>query len=155
MESPSCINPLSGKITTSRILPGPYRGELFVIYALLSAISYTERYNRTFTSGMLRIGSGWISGISQPTVVVRSKHFNLVKAIRRLCISLTSSIKFYHLYGHQDKHTPEHLLPRYTQLNIIVDRTAQHEFGTAHEYSSFVANAIFLHEGLDFRNGRC
>ena len=38
-------------------------------------------------------------------------------------------------------------MPRDAQLNIIVDEIAQQVFDTAHESSSFIPNATFLHEG--------
>ena len=56
MEDPGFTTPLSGKVATSGISSDPYRGELLDIYALLSAISYIERYNSSFTFGTLRIG---------------------------------------------------------------------------------------------------
>lgn len=54
---------------------------------------------------------------------------------------------FYHLYEHQGEHTPTHLIPRDIQLNIKVDNMAQNSFDIAHEHSSYLPNARFLHEG--------
>lgn len=85
-------------VATSGISADPYRGELLGIYALLSAISYIERYNDSFTSGTLRIacdneGAGHIANILDTTVAVTAKHFDIVKAICRLHHSLTTSVK--------------------------------------------------------------
>ena len=158
IEIPGCINPILGEVATSGISADPYRGELLGIYAILSVISYIEQFNRNFTSGKFKVGcdnekTGWISGLSHPTVAFQTKHLDLVKAIRRLRLSLKTTISFYHIYGHQDKHTPAHLLPRDTQLNIIVDNIAQHKFDTAHEHFSFISNAKFFHEGWSIEIG--
>ena len=118
-----------GTIATSGITSDPYREELLGIYATLSAVSYIERYNQAFTTGKLRIGcanekAGWIFSISTPIVATQAKHFDVVKAIRRLSLTLTTIVEFYHLYGHQDKYTLVSLLSRDTQLNILVDDIA-------------------------------
>ena len=77
-------------------------------------------------------------------MAARTKHFDLVQGIRRLRSTLTTSTAFYHLYGHQDKHTPFTLLPRDVQLNILADSKAQQAFDVAHETSSFRQNVIFF-----------
>ena len=102
--------------------------------------------------GSINIGcdnekAGWISGKSNPTVSSTSKHFDLVRAIRRLRHSLHTTVTFYHIYGHQDKNLPYHLLSRPAQLNVIVDDLAQVTFDKSHENSSFLSNVFFHHEG--------
>ena len=72
---------------------------------------------------------------------------DLVKAIRRLIQSLISEISFYHLYGHQDKSTCYHNLPRDAQLNVLVDHLAQQELDNAHVNNNFNVNAKFHYEG--------
>ena len=152
MEGPGCTTPLSGHVTISGIWYDAYRVELLGIYVILSTISNIERYNSYFAFVTLKIGydnekSGWITGVYTPTVAIHSKHFDLVKDIRWLRTSLTISIIFYHLYGHQDQHTSVHLFPWGVQLNIIMDRNTQQASNTANESSSFIPNATFLHEG--------
>ena len=126
IEDDKSTSNIAGTVATSGITSDPYRGELLGIYALLSAISFIEKYNRHFTTGSINIGcdnekAGWISGKSNPSVSSTSKHFDLVRAIRRLNRSLETTVAFYHIYGHQDKNIPYHLLPRPSQLNVIVD----------------------------------
>ena len=135
IENPTSTDKIFGRVATSGITADAYRGELLGIYALLSAISYIERYNREFTTGILRIGcdnqqAGRVSSILDTTVSSSVKHFDLVKAIRRLHHSLKTNVQCYHIYGHQDKHTPYHILPRDAQINIMVDEAAQDYFDT-------------------------
>ena len=152
IDNPTSTDNIFGKVATSGITADAYRGELLGIYALLSAISYIERYNNDFTVGSLRIGcdnqqAGRISSILDPTVSSSVKHFDLVKAIRRLHYSLKTNIQCYHIYGHQDKKTPYHMLSRDAQLNVLVDEAAQDYFDKSHEHHSFIPNALFHHEG--------
>lgn len=152
IEGRSATEQLKGFVTTKGVTADPYRGELLGIYAMLSSIRYIELHNPRFTSGKLSIGcdnekAGWISGISRPTVSQSSRHMDLVKAIRRLKASLTSSITFYHLYGHQDKSKSYFRLKRDAQLNVQVDFTAQTELDRAYENNTFTSNARFHYEG--------
>ena len=152
IESPEGQSPLKGTVATSGISADPYRGELLGIYATLSAISFVERYNTSFTNGKIKIGcdnemAGWIAGNTSPTAPSKSKHIDLIKAIKGLRESLSTETSFYHLYGHQDKHTPFQHLPRDAQLNILVDSAAQLAFEHAHEHASFRQTAKFSHEG--------
>ena len=152
IESKDGHTPILGTVAISGISADAYRGELLGIYSTLSAISFIERHNKNFDKGSIRISrdnemAGWISGSTSPTVAAKSKHLDLIKAIKTIRASLRTTTIFYHIYGHQDKHTPFHKLPRDVQLNIIVDAKAQSAFDIAHEYSSFYPNATFFHEG--------
>ena len=152
IENSLSTDKILGSTATSGITADPYRGELLGIYALLSAITYIERYNSNFTSGILRIacdneGAGRISNILDPTVAATAKHFDIVKAIRRLHHGLVTNVKCYHLYGHQDNHTPHHMLKRDAQLNVLVDEVAQDYFDSSYLNDSFLPNAQFHHEG--------
>ena len=158
IEDEKSANNIIGTVATSGITSDPYRGELLGIYAILSAISYIEKYNHHFTMGSIKIGcdnekAGWISGKSNPTMSSTSKHFDLVRVICRLNYSLKTSVEFYHIYGHQDKNLPYHLLPRTAQLNVIVDDLAQDQFDKAHENSNFLPNVLFHHEGWSIKIG--
>ena len=100
IENSTSTDSIFGSIATSGITADAYRGELLGIYALLSAISYIERYNNDFTIGSLRIGcdnqqAGRISNILDTTVSSSVKHFDLVKAIRRLHHSLKTDSCFF------------------------------------------------------------
>ena len=113
LESQNKVGQIFGTVSTSGITSDAYCGELLGIYAILSAVSYIERYNHQFTTGILQVGcdnekAGWISGLASPTPAVQSKHFDLVKAIRRLRLTLKTQITFYHTYGHQDQQTDIH-----------------------------------------------
>ena len=152
IENNTSTSNITGTVATRGITADAYRGELLGIYAILSTISYIEKYNRHFTTGSINIGcdnekAGWISGKSNPMVSSTSKHFDLVRAIRRLNYSLQTTVIFYHIYGHQDKNLPYYLLPRPAQLNVIVDDLAQVQFDRSHENSSFHSNVFFYHEG--------
>ena len=152
IESSDEPSSIMGTVAIGGITADPYRGELLGIYTTLSAISFVERHNSSFTSGMIRIGcdnemAGWIAGSTTPNIALKTKHFDLVKAIRTLRASLTTTTVFYHLYGHQDKHTPFHTLSRNAQLNVIVDSEAQKAFDLAYEQSLFIPNAKFFYEG--------
>ena len=152
MEDSISTLQISGTIATSGIKADAYRGELLGIYTILTAISYIERYNKNFLSGSISIScdnlqAGRVSGKDSTYVAPTSKHFDLVKAIRRLLQSLTTSVSFLHIYGHQDKNTPFLLLTREAQLNLIVDNSAQATFDHAHANNSFIPNTTFFHEG--------
>ena len=84
---------------------------------------------------------------------VSQAHVDLLKAIRRTQQNLATKVQFYHIHGHQDKHTSFHLLPRPAQLNVIVDRIAQQQFDFAHEHNKFLPNPIFNKEGWYLRIG--
>ena len=152
IESSEGLRSIMGTVAICGISADPYRGELLGIYTTLSAISFIERHNSSFTSGKIRIGcdnemAGWIAGLTTPTIALKTKHFDLVKAIRSLRNSLTTNTTFYHLYGHQDKHTPFQNLTKDAQLNIKVDDMAQKAFDAAYEHSLFLPNVKFFHEG--------
>ena len=79
MEDNKSTSSITGTIATSGITSDPYRGELIGIYAILSAISYIEKYNHHFTLGSIKVGcdnekAGWISGKSNPMVLSTSEH---------------------------------------------------------------------------------
>ena len=151
MEDSISTLQISGTIATSGIKAEAYRGELLGIYTILTAISYIKRYNKIFLSGSISIScdnlqAGRVSGKDSTYIAPTSKYFDLVKAIRRLLQSLTTSVSFLHIYGHQDKNTPFLLLTREAQLNLIVDNSAQATFDHAHANNSFIPNTTFFHE---------
>ena len=120
IEDDKSTSNISGTVATSGIISDSYRGELLGIYAILSIISYIEKYNHHFAIGNIKIEcdnekAGWISDKSNPTVSSTSKHFDLVRAIRHLNYSLTTTVEFYHIYGHQDKNLPYHFISRPAQ----------------------------------------
>ena len=152
MEDSTSSLQISGTIATSGIKADAYRGELLGIYTILSAISYIERYNKDFPSGNVTIScdnlqAGRVSSKDTAYAAPTSKHFDIVKAIRRLLQSLTTKVTFQHVYGHQDKNTPFLLLPREAQLNVLVDDSAQAAFDYAYANNTFIPNPKFYHEG--------
>ena len=152
IENSMSSNSVKGAVATAGIGADAYRCELLGIYAILSAISYIERYNKFFTTGRLRVGcdnlqAGRIASILSPTVPPSAKHFDLIKAIRRLHHSISTNVEVYHIYGHQDSHTNYQLLSRDAQLNVLVDDMAQTYFDTSFEGNTFIPNARFHHEG--------
>ena len=127
-------------------------GELLDIYDILSEISYIEQYNKSFTTGSIKIGcdnesAGRISGILNPTVLSSTRHFSLLWAIRRLIHQLKTKVEFHHIYGHQDNSKAYDDLPRDAQINVIVDDMAQRNFDHVHEHSTFSPNVLLHHEG--------
>ena len=54
MEDNKSTSSITGNIATSGITSDPYRGELLGIFAILSAISYIEKYNHHFTLGSIK-----------------------------------------------------------------------------------------------------
>ena len=129
MESSCHRFQISGELATKSIAADAYRGELLGIYAVLTALAFLEASHPDHDSWSLRIGcdnerAGWMSR-SLHHVSPTTKHMDLVRAIRHTCGNLSTSVSFYHLYGHQDDTTPLHLLPRDVQLNVQVDAMAQ------------------------------
>ena len=69
------------------------------IYMTLTAIRFVEQHNVRFTTGLIKIGcdnevAGWISGVDSQSVAVQTKHFDLVKAIRRIRSVLRTKTSF-------------------------------------------------------------
>ena len=152
IESTEDNNNITGTVATSGITADPYRAELLGVYMILSAIRFVAQHNTRFTTGLIRIGcdnemAGWMSGVDSQSVAVQTKHFDLVKAIRRIRSVLRTKTSFYHIYGHQDRSKPIHSLSRDAQLNVLVDNKAQEAFDQAFEHFSFKPNKIFFQEG--------
>ena len=104
------------------------------------------------TKGSLRIGcdnekAGWISNDTSTRVKSSVKHLDLVHSIRRLKATLRTSVTFYHIFGHQDKHMSYDCLSRDAQVNVLVDHQAQSHFDTSFESDTFHSNPSFLSEG--------
>ena len=65
IEDDKSSSNIVGTVATSGITSDPYRGELLGIFAILSAISYIEKYNNHFYKGIISIRcdnekAGWI-----------------------------------------------------------------------------------------------
>lgn len=58
-------------------------------------------------------------------LALRTKHADLIQAIRRLAANLPIEIEFRHVGGHQDKHKDFHELSRPSQLNVMMDHEAK------------------------------
>ena len=85
--------------------------------------------------------------IDGPKVSVTHKHMDLLKAIRRLRQIVQTTTSAFHIYGHQDKHTPYHKLSRDVQLNVQMDSIAQHVLLDAFERDQFIKQPVFPQEG--------
>ena len=60
---------------------------------------------------------------------------------------MVNNVTFYHIYGHQDRSTPWHLLSKDAQLNCMVDEMAQTALDAAYETDTFHQNPTFNYEG--------
>ena len=86
--------------------------------------------------------------IDDEKVQIKNKHIDLVKAIRKMRKLLNTEISIIHIYGHQDKKTPYHMLTREAQLNVQVDKQAQDALDEAFENQRFVKQPVFVQEGF-------
>ena len=96
IESNDQQSSISGTVAISGISADPYCAELLGIYSTLSAISFIERHNIFYIDGNIRIAcdnemAGWVAGVSSSTVSFKSKHIDLIKAIRSLRASLSTN----------------------------------------------------------------
>ena len=78
---------------------------------------------------------------------------DLVRAIRRTQNLLTTNISFFHVYGHQDKNTPTHLLSREAHLNVQTDVAAQEYLDDCILRNSFIRQPVFINEGWNVMIG--
>jgi hypothetical protein len=58
-------------------------------------------------------------------VALSTPHLDLIRAIRILKSKLPITVKFEHIYGHQDDLLAFASLPRMAQLNVEMDRLAK------------------------------
>ena len=129
-----------------------YRGELLGIYGILMTIWNFELQHPAYSKGSLRVGcdnekAGLQSGYINIPPRYHQAHIDIIKAIRRLQLTLRTAISFFHIYGHQDKHTPYCRLSWEAQLNVQADTLAQQHLDWAFEHSTFVKNPHFAFEG--------
>ena len=129
-----------------------YRGELLGIYGILMTIWNFELRHPAYSKGSLRVGcdnekAGLQSGYINIPPRYHQAHIDIIKAIRRLQLTLRTSISFFHIYGHQDTHTSYCRLSWEAQLNVQADALAQQHLEWAFEHSTFVKHPNFAFEG--------
>ena len=153
-----CIHKLLGKVAVSSLNGDAYRGELLGIYAVLSTLLFLEQSHPDHPPWQLRVGcdnekAGWMSGLLHQHTLPKTKHADLVTAIRRIQSILHTEVTFYHLYGHQDTSTPTHLLPPDAQLNVLVDSVAQTHLDECILQDCFIRQPIYTYEGWHIKIG--
>jgi hypothetical protein len=67
----------------------------------------------------------WLSSICSTQVPLRTKHTDLIQAIRKIILELPIKVVFKDVTGHQDKHVLYEDLNRPSQLNVQVDSEAK------------------------------
>ena len=152
IESNCSKHQIRGKVAITSISADAYRGELLGIYTILTTLLLLEKEHQPSTAWKLRIGcdnekAGWMSEAISANVKSSCKHMDLVRAIRRTQNILTSTIEFFHVYGHQDNNTLFHLLSREAQLNVQVDATAQKHLEDCIIRNDFIRQPVFINEG--------
>ena len=72
----------------------------------------------------------------------RNEYFSL-----RMQLALTTSIEFYHIYGHQDSTHSLHQFSPDAQLNVLVDSIAQTHLDEYTLENRFTKQPLFSYEG--------
>lgn len=108
-----------------------YRGELQGIHAALLGILALCKFHE-ITSGSVRLGCDCETAIkkSEPQwlrVPQKTKHADIIRAIRRLVKEIPVKVNFEHVDGHQDRQKKMEQLGAMEQLNVLMDsRAKQH-----------------------------
>ena len=151
IESEDKQHSISGTCCIEEEGADAYR-ELLGIYTILNAIYFIEQSTNQPIKGRIKIGcdneqAGYKSMMDDTKVSITHKHMDILKAIRRMRKTIETSTTSYHIYGHQDKHTPYHKLSREVQLNIQMDEIAQRILIETFENKGFVSQPVFPKEG--------
>lgn len=106
-----------------------YRGELQSIHAGLLGIKAICDFHKIET-GEIRFGCDCKTAIGKVTpewlrVAQRTKHVDLIRAVRRLVKDIPVKIKFEHVDGHQDRLQRFKELGVMAQLNVMMDTLAK------------------------------
>ena len=171
-----CIASSSFKILTEgkSIVPGinsihsSFRSELVGILAILTFLDSLDKDLFSSTAALeivcdnekaLHVFSNW----SCQKMTPKHNNADILSALLRLRDTLPLKFTSTHVYSHQDKNTPEHLLPPKVQLNIKMDRlaksyalqlinTSQLQFSFNKHYASFMhlqwRNKVILQNGF-------
>jgi len=107
-----------------------YRAELQGLHSLLMAIKGLCSFHQIVTGSILvgcdNQGALHQAQQTQELTPCSTTHADLVRAIRSIRRSLPGIIiRFQHVKGHQDDHTPVSSLPRLAQLNFLADHLAK------------------------------
>ena len=123
-----CIAPASIKATMDDNA-GAYRSELTGLYHIL-ALCALVCHAHNVTTGSIQIscdndGALWRAQPLSTYVPVRSKHSDVVRAIRVAKQDIPVPIRYVQVMGHRDDQIPWHRLTNKEQLNILCDDLAK------------------------------
>ena len=172
-----CIASPSFQILTEgkSIVPGiasihnSFRSEIVGILAILTVLDTFDKTQLAPSASIeiicdnekaLHVFSNWSCDKMTP----KHKNADILSALLRLRDTLPIKFKTTHVYSHQDKEIPEHLLPPKVQLNIKMDRiaksyalqlinTSQPQFSYNRHYAAFLhcqwRNEVILHNAFN------
>jgi hypothetical protein len=99
-----------------------------------------------------------LQGLTYPRMCLKSEADVILQIQHEIhqCHPQLLQLNIEHVYGHQDKVTPYHALPREAQLNVDADSFATNYLlhGTQSVYSEFPQNPVnlYLNQGIVTRN---
>jgi hypothetical protein len=102
-----------------------YRSELQGLHAAVASVQVICQHHKV-QSGKVTFccdnkNALWLSSIRSTQVPLRTKHTDLIRAIRKIVLELPIEVVFQDVMGHQDKHVLFEDLDRPSQLNVQVD----------------------------------
>jgi hypothetical protein len=106
-----------------------YRSELQGLHAAAASLRVICQHHKV-QSGKVTLccdneNALWLSSIRSTQVPLRTKHTDLIRAIRKIVLELPIEVVFQDVMGHQDKHVLFKDLDRPSQLNVQVDSEAK------------------------------
>ena len=106
-----------------------YRSELQGLYTTLMAIMAICEFHNV-TTGKVKVYCDnekaiWLSDTKRLQVSLRTKHADLLRAIRRIRTTIPIDVDFHDIDGHQDKLKHFQDLDRPSQLNVLADTEAK------------------------------
>lgn len=106
-----------------------YRGELQGIHAALLGIRALCKFH-DITEGAVQLGCDCKTAVkkSKPQwlrIPQKTKHADIIQAIRRLVREIPIAVKFEHVEGHQDRMKKMEELGAMEQLNVLMDKRAK------------------------------
>lgn len=133
MEDESALHQLSGSVSVpgDKTSQNSHRSELTgILGGIIHVSNLCHQYG--ITSGNIQMGCDGKGAVdtsndSYSTILTKRKHFDLLQAIHTAKSLSPLNWTFFHILGHQDKHTAFEDLPRNAQLNCIVDGLAKEQ----------------------------
>ena len=144
-----CQHQVVGVLQSPGSIANAYRSELTGLYAVLAfTLACCDACN--LREGNLTLGCDNIVGLrkaadSDRRVPSRTKHADVIRAIRQVRAKLPLEVSTIHVYGHQDDHTEFADLEEEAQMNTICDDYAKRHLDWIID-SGTAAEQYFPHE---------